>query len=61
MRKVLDFIDSFRVELLKVVWPTWQQTIKLTSIVIIVTVSVGFFLGVLDLGLTKLLSLILNR
>ena len=61
MRKVLDFIDSFRVELLKVVWPTWQQTLKLTTIVIIVTVSVGFFLGVLDLGLTKLLSLILNR
>ena len=61
MRKVLDFLNSFKVELTKVVWPTRQQTIKLTLIVIIVTVSVGFFVGGVDALFTKGLELLLAR
>jgi preprotein translocase subunit SecE len=61
MKAVLDFLASTRVELEKVVWPTPQQTLKLTLIVVIVTVSVGFFVGGVDLLLTKALALLLNR
>ena len=61
MKAVLDFLRTTRVELQKVVWPTRQQTLKLTLIVIIVTVSVGFFVGGIDLALTKLLEVVLSN
>ncbi len=48
MRRALDFIQEVRVELIKVVWPTREQTIKLTAIVIIVTIVVGFFIVSID-------------
>lgn len=61
MYKVFDFLAEVRVELAKVVWPGPEQTLKLTVIVILVTVSVGFFLGGVDYILTKLLELVLSK
>jgi preprotein translocase subunit SecE len=61
MSKAVDFLKEVRVELSKVVWPTREQTIQLTVVVILVTLIVGFFLGGIDLGLTSLLNLILNK
>lgn len=61
MRKVLDFILSVKVELEKVVWPTPNNTLRLTVIVILVTVTVGFFLGGVDYLLTKALEIVLKR
>jgi preprotein translocase subunit SecE len=58
---IIDFFTSVRVELTKVVWPTPQQTLKLTVIVIFVTVIVGFFIGGIDIALTKLLEIVLNQ
>lgn len=60
MYKVFDFLSEVKVELSKVVWPTPQQTIKLTVVVLLVTVTVGFFLGGVDFLLTKLLALIIK-
>lgn len=54
--QALDFLKEVRVELSKVVWPTRDQTIRLTFIVIFVTVMVAFFVGGLDFILTKLSS-----
>lgn len=61
MKRVFDFLTEVKVELSKVVWPTREQTIRLTVIVILVTVTVGFFLGGIDYLLTKLLEIILQR
>lgn len=61
MKKPFDFLSEVRVELGKVVWPTPKQTFRLTVIVIIVTVSVGFFLGGIDFLLTKILELLLKK
>lgn len=61
MNKVFDFLSEVKVELSKVSWPTPEQTLRLTVIVIIVTVSVGFFLGGVDYLLTKLLEIILQK
>lgn len=60
MSSVLDFISEVKVELSKVVWPSPNQTIRLTVIVIIVTVIVGFFVGGLDYLLTKSLEVLLK-
>lgn len=52
--KVFDFLQEVRVELTKVVWPTKDQTIRLTFIVIFITVMVAFFVGGIDYILTTL-------
>lgn len=56
--RILDFLREVRVELGKVVWPTREQTIKLTLIVILVTIIVGFFIVSIDWVLTALLKVI---
>lgn len=61
MKQIFDFLKGVKIELGKVVWPSSQDTIRLTIIVIIVTFSVGFFIGAIDLILAKLLSLVINR
>ena len=54
--KVLDFLNEVKVELTKVVWPTRDQTIRLTFIVILITVMVAFFVGGVDYILTNISS-----
>ena len=60
MKRVIDFIAEVRLELSKVVWPTPNSTLRLTVIVILVTIAVGFFIGGVDYLLTKALELVLK-
>ena len=46
--KITTFVREARVELKKVNWPTKQQTINYTAVVIGLSVAVGVFLGGLD-------------
>lgn len=59
--QVLDFLRDVRVELAKVVWPSKEATFRLTILVIVITIIVGFFIGTIDLSLTKLSSILFNR
>ena len=52
--RIIDFLREVKVELEKVVWPTRAQTIRLTFIVIFITIMVAFFVGVVDFGLVNL-------
>lgn len=61
MNKAFDFLREVQVELSRVVWPTRDQTIKLTIIVLITIFIVGFFLGGLDLVLNRILNILLAR
>lgn len=61
MKRIFDFLSSVRVELEKVTWPTPELTIRLTVVVILVTIIVAFFLGGIDFLLTKMLELILQK
>ena len=58
MGKIIQFLREARTELIKVVWPSRQETAKMTLLVIIFSLAVALFLGVIDLGLTKLLELV---
>lgn len=49
MKKIISFIKEARAELKKVSWPSKDQTIKYTGIVIGVSLATALFLGVLDL------------
>ena len=48
MKRVFDFFKEARSELEKVVWPSREQTIKLTIMVIVVTIAVGLFVSGID-------------
>lgn len=60
MGTVIAFLKETREELGKVVWPSRDQTIKLTLMVIIVTVIAGLFIGALDYILSQLSAWIVN-
>ncbi len=58
-RELWSFIQSSRVELRKVVWPTRPETLQTTVAVIIFTLIMGLFFWILDKGLlwaTRLLT-----
>ena len=48
-------------ELRKVVWPTREQAINLTIIVVVVVTAMSAFLGTIDYILAQLVKLILLR
>jgi preprotein translocase subunit SecE len=51
------FIKEVKSELIKVSWPTRSETIKLTSVVIAISVIVALFIGVFDALFLKLSTL----
>lgn len=52
------FFQEVLAELKKVTWPTREETIKLTSVVIAISIIVGIFIGGLDAILVQLTSLL---
>ncbi|MCK5915986.1 MAG: preprotein translocase subunit SecE [Deltaproteobacteria bacterium] len=44
----------------KVTWPTRKATVGLTWVVLIVVLVISLYLGVVDLGLSKLIKMILS-
>jgi preprotein translocase subunit SecE len=55
------FFREVRMELKKVTWPTRKETLAATAMVIILSVVVAFFLGILDVALAKLVGSIMGR
>jgi len=53
------FISDIIAELKKVTWLTRREAVYLTGLVLLVAVSVGIVLGLLDLGLTELVNKLL--
>jgi len=54
--KIITFLKEVRLEMKKVNWPTRQETLRYTLIVIGISVAVAAFLGTIDLILTTLLN-----
>jgi preprotein translocase subunit SecE len=59
--RIKEFAQDVLVEFRKVTWPSRQELINSTTVVIVVTVVLAFFLGGVDIGLTKLVERILHR
>lgn len=61
-RKAFSFrlVGEVVSELRRVTWPTREETTRLSIMVIAVALAVGVFLGAVDLGFTRLLSIILG-
>ncbi len=60
MNKVIRYFREVRSELKKVVWPTRQEAIKLTILVIVGTILISLLIGVFDYIFTKILEFVLK-
>lgn len=56
----VSFLREVRTELNKVVWPTRQQAIQMTIVVIVVSILVGVYVGGLDLVFTSAMNTIIK-
>lgn len=50
--KIITYFKEVRVEVKKVNWPTRQETIRYTLIVLGISVGIAIFLGTIDFGFT---------
>ena len=58
--RIRAYFGEVVAELRKVVWPTRDETRRLTVMVIIIAGSIGIFLGVMDYAFTKIMESIIG-
>lgn len=56
-KKIIEFFSEVKLELKKVVFPTKKEVIGSTWVVIISVLISALFLGVVDMGLAKFITL----
>ena len=59
--RVMPYFRETRAELRKVVWPTREEAINLTIVVVVTIVAMSAFFGVIDYLLTGLFRFLLAR
>lgn len=55
------FLKEVKAELDKVIWPTKEQTIQLTILVIVVSIIIGVYVGGLDFLFTSVMNTLFKR
>ncbi|MDY7031929.1 MAG: preprotein translocase subunit SecE [Thermodesulfobacteriota bacterium] len=58
--KITQFLREVRVELKKVTWPSRKETVGSTSVVLVVVIIIAVFLGLVDIGLSRLIRVFLG-
>jgi preprotein translocase subunit SecE len=59
--RVMQYFRETRAELRKVVWPTRDEAINLTVVVVVTIIAMSAFFGVIDYILTALFRFLLAR
>ncbi|NOZ49991.1 MAG: preprotein translocase subunit SecE [Chloroflexi bacterium] len=57
----MRYLRETRAELAKVTWPTRQEWLRLSGIVLVVTVAMSFILGVIDAVGAQLMDFFIYR
>ncbi|UCG38742.1 MAG: preprotein translocase subunit SecE [bacterium] len=57
-KKIVSFLTDVRVELKKVTWPNRQDTLSSTGVVIVVVFIISFYLGIIDILLSRMVTAI---
>lgn len=60
VNKLIGFIKEAREELKRVNWPTRQELVESTKVVIVASILLAVFIGVLDFILTKAIKLFIG-
>lgn len=59
--RIAQYFRETRAELRKVVWPTREEAINLTAIVVVTIVVMSIFFGAVDYALTQLIAFLLGH
>lgn len=59
--KATQFLREVKIELKKVTWPSRKQALGSTLVVIILVMIISLFLGVVDVGLSGVIRVVLQR
>ena len=54
------FFEEAQVELKKITWPTRKETVATCAAVMVLVVIMSLFLGIVDLGLSKIVEAVLS-
>ena len=60
IEKTTHFFREVKIELKKVTWPSRNQTIGSTVVVILLVMIISLFLGMVDIGLSNLVRVVLH-
>ena len=60
LRRVQEFFREVMAEFKKVNWPGRSAIINSTAVVLVVTVVIAFFLAAVDVGLARVVGLVLR-
>jgi preprotein translocase subunit SecE len=58
--ELVQYLKDSKGELKKVTWPSRGATLGLTWVVLLTVFIISLYLGIVDLGLTKLIKFILS-
>lgn len=58
MRKIIAFFQESFAELKKVTWPSREETVASTKVVIVSTILIALLLGLVDLVLFQVMDLL---
>ncbi|MEK7471584.1 MAG: preprotein translocase subunit SecE, partial [Patescibacteria group bacterium] len=60
MSKITEYLEETKTELKHVIWPSRNQTLYYTLIIIVLSVVIAYYLGIFDFifsqGLTKIIN-----
>ncbi len=60
IEKIKEFFREVKVEMKKVVYPSKDELLGSTWVVILTSIIISVFLGIVDLGLSKLVKIALR-
>ncbi len=60
MQNIKSFLESVKLELAKVTWPTRKETVATAGVVVFIVFLISVYLGACDFVLAKLMRLILG-
>lgn len=61
LKKVREYFASVRAEVSRVSWPSRREIMTFTVLVIILTLALGIYLGLVDVVLQHLLRLLVTK
>ncbi len=61
MKDVVQFFQEVRIELTKATWPKFNEFIGSTIVVLFLMCVFAVYLGLIDLGLTKMAQYVFER
>jgi preprotein translocase subunit SecE len=60
IEKITQFLKEVRFELKRVTWPSRKETIAGTVVVLIIVLIAASFLGIVDIGLSRAIKMVLS-